>query len=956
MLAALLVCSAAVLAASAPGVALAVRDLSHAQDRAGAAERATVSLVLAHALADERDDLAVAAARPHSAAALPAADRERVDRQVADASAGAPADLRAALAGLPGVRKAALTGKGGPQAVITGYQPLIDALGRTGGPVGAPLSRATGAAAVERGLLVSALTAGGGQRALVAAAQAARVQEQAALAEFRATADAGPRRRYDQTVIGPDAALAERDLAELLDQPQLTAADTALGTAKVNTALSARISLMRSVDASLATGEARAAASDRNHAVTVLELRSALAALCLLLLAGVLVTVFRSLTRPLAALHRWSKADAESGQGVEVIGADEYAAVARRANALTHEAQALRARTAELGAERTTRLGVQEALATERDSLLRTRDDLTGRIAALERRLATANAQTAAQLTQVNLSLRTLGLVERQLALIETMEEHEQEPDRLETLFKLDHLATRMRRNSENLLVLTGTEHSHGATARPVPLVDVARAAISETERYERVRVQMLPGSRVAGRAADDISHLLAELLDNAAAFSTPQSEIHVSGWLLESGEVMLSVEDSGIGMPQERLDEVNATLAAPAPPPSGSASGIGLYVAGRLAHRHGVRIQLRPQQSGGTAAVVVLPRHLLPELPPNEAPATPIEAAIAGAPLPQETPGAPAAADAIPAPAAASWAEVSPSAAGVPGPGPVSGAAALVSPPVTGDVAPAPAAPAAGTAAPAASWAEASPSAAGVPGHRPVPGAAALVSRPVTGDVAPAPAAQSTPGSAGAAVAAGEPPADETAPDPSGTPAVPVRLPAAGMVAPARFAVPAPPSPAGPAPDAGSPSSATPVPETASPSPAGLTGQGLPQRVPRGTGGGTRGPERGVPVDAGALRERLGRMQRGLAAGRRDAEIEISSGTGPLAGATPARGTSVPAQPRPGQGAHRRPSPADGRAPDHGANPYAGPEAGPGPGPGTELRNTQADAEAADTVEEATR
>jgi signal transduction histidine kinase len=951
MLAALLVCSAAVLAASAPGVALAVRDLAHAQDRAGAAERATVSLVLAHALADERDDLAVAAARPHSAAALPAADRERVDRQVADVSAGAPADLRTALAGLPGVRKAALTGKGGPQAVITGYQPLIDALGRTGGPVGAPLSRAVGAAAVERGLLVSALTAGGGQRALVAAAQAARVQEQAALAEFRATADAGPRRQYDQTVIGPDAALAERDLAELLDQPQLTAADTALDTAKVNTALSARISLMRSVDASLATGEARAAGSDRNHAVTVLELRSALAALCLLLLAGVLVTVFRSLTRPLAALHRWSKGDAESGQGVEVIGADEYAAVARRANALTHEAQALRARTAELGAERTTTLGVQEALATERDSLLRARDDLTGRIGALERRLATANAQTAAQLTQANLSLRTLGLVERQLALIETMEEHEQEPDRLETLFRLDHLATRMRRNSENLLVLTGTEHSHGATARPVPLVDVARAAISETERYERVRVQMLPGSRVAGRAADDISHLLAELLDNAAAFSTPQSEIHVSGWLLESGEVMLSVEDSGIGMPQERLDEVNATLAAPAPPPPGSASGIGLYVAGRLAHRHGVRIQLRPQQSGGTAAVVVLPRHLLPELPPNEAPATPIEAAIAGAALPQETldapaPAAPAPAAAHAAPVGASWVEASPSVTGVSGPGLGSGAAVSVGPQATGDAPPGTVTPA--HAAPAgASWAEASPSVTGVPG-------AGLVS--------------------GVDVPAGEAPADTAAPDPSANPAVPVRLPAAGMVAPARFAVPAAPaaapSPVTPAPDVGSPSSVTPAPETASPFPAGLTGQGLPQRVPRGVGGETRGPERGVPVDAGALRERLERMQRGLAAGRRDAEIEISSGTGPLAGATPARGTSVPAQPRPGQGAHRRPSPADGPAPDDGADPYAGPGpaldhgagsyagpgAGPGPGVGPELRNTQADAEAADTVEEATR
>ena len=730
MLAALLVCAAAVLAASAPGVALAVRDLAHDQDRAGTAGLNTRATVLAHALADERDDLAVFAARGRSAAGgpgLPAADRSRVDRQVHEVTADAPADLRTALAALPGVRRTALSGKGGPRDVITAYQPLIDALGRVGGPLTAPLSRAVGAAAVQRGLLVSALTAGGGQPALVAAA--------------------------------------------LLDRPQLTAADTALGTAKVNSALTARISLMRSVDASLATVEARAADADRDHAVTVLELRCALAALCLALLVGVLVTVFRSLTRPLAALHRWSRADAESGQGVEVIGTDEYAAVARRANALTHEAQALRARAADLAAERTTSLGVQSALAAERRTLLRTRDELTGRIAALERQLATATAQTAAQLAQVNLSLRTLGLVERQLALIEGLEEHEQDPERLATLFKLDHLATRMRRNSENLLVLTRTEHSHGATARPVPLVDVARAAISETERYERVRIQVLPGNRVAGRAGDDISHLMAELLDNAAAFSTPQSEIHLSGWLLENGEVMLSVEDSGIGVPPDRLDELNALLADPDPTPPGSAAGIGLYVAARLAHRHGVRVELRPQASGGTAAVVILPRLLLPEPHPGEPPATPIEAALAGVHL-----------DAALTPLL-----------GPPGP----------------------------------------PTAVQVPATAPVPPVA-----PETGEARP--------------------------------------------------------------------------------------GNGLPQRVPRGTGLGagaaTREPQRGAPVDAEGLRRRLEGMQRGLAAGRRDSEIEISAGTGPMAEATPARRTGIPAQ--------------------HQHHP----------------QDTQGGAEAADTVEEATR
>ncbi|WP_188282446.1 ATP-binding protein, partial [Streptomyces sp. CBMA29] len=487
------------------------------------------------------------------------------------------------------------------------------------GPVTAPLTRAVTAAAVQRGLLVAALTAGGAQPELTAAAQVAHVQEQAALAEFRATAPADLRGRYDQTVTGADTALADRDLAQLLDGGQLTRSDRALGATPVNAALTARIGLMRTVEASAATDEARAAAHDRDDDVTDLELRAALAALCLLLVVGVLVTVFRSLTRPLAALHRWSRADAESGQGTETIGTDEFAAVARRANALTQEAQALRSRSADLAADRIRTLGVHSALSAERDTLLRRQDELT-------RQLAAATTQGAAQFTHVNLSLRTLGLVERQLTLIEGLEDQEQEPDRLETLFKLDHLATRMRRNSENLLVLTGTEHSHGAAARPVPLVDVARAAISEVERYERVRIQVLAVARIAGRAADDISHLLAELLDNAASFSAPHAEVHLSGWLLESGEVMLSVEDAGIGVPPERLGELNAVLADPDPAPPGTVSGMGLYVVSRLAHRHGVRVQLRPQKLGGTAAVVVLPRVLLPAAQPDEPPATPVE------------------------------------------------------------------------------------------------------------------------------------------------------------------------------------------------------------------------------------------------------------------------------------------------------------------------------------------
>ncbi|MYS21897.1 Nitrate and nitrite sensing, partial [Streptomyces sp. DvalAA-14] len=461
-------------------------------------------------------------------------------------------------------------------------------------------------------------------RGPVAAARTAHLQEQAALADFRAVAPAALRGRWDQTVIGPDETQAERDLTELLNADQLTAADDALGATRTDAALTARLAMMRGVEASAATDEARQAADHRDHEVTVLELRVALAALCLIVLVTVFVTLFRGITRQLAALHRWARSDAESGEGVRTIGTDEFAAVARRINALTHEAQALRIRVHELSADRASLSQAHNGLIAEREGLLRTRDDLLRSRAELGGLLAEATARGAAQAVHVNLGLRTLGLVERQLTVIEGLEDREQDPERLDQLFKLDHLATRMRRNSENLLVLTGTEHSHGATARPVPLVDVARAAISEIERYERVRIHTMPDARVAGRAADDISHLIAELLDNAVGFSAPATPIQLAGWVMENGEVMLSVEDSGIGIPDERLNALNELLADPDPAAPAAAAGMGLYVVARLAHRHGVRVQLRPQGTGGTTAVAVLPQLLLPAVDPFEAPTTP--------------------------------------------------------------------------------------------------------------------------------------------------------------------------------------------------------------------------------------------------------------------------------------------------------------------------------------------
>ncbi|MFI1578614.1 ATP-binding protein [Embleya sp. NPDC020630] len=221
----------------------------------------------------------------------------------------------------------------------------------------------------------------------------------------------------------------------------------------------------------------------------------------------------------------------------------------------------------------------------------------------------------------VNLSMRTLTLVERQLDLIEKLEHGEDEPQRLQDLFRLDHLATRMRRNSENLLVLADADERRGR--RPaIPLLDVVRAGVSEIERYERIDVGHVPRADVLGRAADDVGHLLAELLENAAAYSAPESRVEIGGWTLENGEVVLSVDDNGIGVPADRLTELNSQIERDSTEEeaAGGAGGLGVFVVGRLARRHGIRVQLRPRPQGGLSAVVVIPASTFHGLGPSPA------------------------------------------------------------------------------------------------------------------------------------------------------------------------------------------------------------------------------------------------------------------------------------------------------------------------------------------------
>ncbi|MFI9275396.1 nitrate- and nitrite sensing domain-containing protein [Kitasatospora sp. NPDC052896] len=206
-----------------------------------------------------------------------------------------------------------------------------------------------------------------------------------------------------------------------------------------------------------------------------------------------------------------------------------------------------------------------------------------------------------------NLSRRSQGLIQRQLSLISELESREADPDQLASLFKLDHLATRMRRNGENLLVLAGEDPGRRWT-RPVPLVDVLRAAASEVEQYERIELAAIPSAEVAGRVVNDLVHLLAELLENATSFSSPQTRVRLTGHALPDGRVLVEIHDTGIGLSPDDLAEINERLANPPTVDVSVSRRMGLFVVGRLSLRHGIRIQLRPSDSGGTTALVMLP------------------------------------------------------------------------------------------------------------------------------------------------------------------------------------------------------------------------------------------------------------------------------------------------------------------------------------------------------------
>lgn len=212
----------------------------------------------------------------------------------------------------------------------------------------------------------------------------------------------------------------------------------------------------------------------------------------------------------------------------------------------------------------------------------------------------------------VNLARRNQALIDRQIQLLDELEAGEQDPEVLDHLYLLDHLATRMRRNGESLLILAGSE-SGPRRSKPIELVDVVRAALSEVEEYERVDLGSMAVGTLHGPAVSDVAHLVAELLENATHFSPPSTSVRIKG-VRTGGRYQLVITDRGVGMRQNQLDELNAVLRDP--PVTGLALGraLGCLVAARLAARHGITVRLRAGEHEGVAAYVILPRHLLVE------------------------------------------------------------------------------------------------------------------------------------------------------------------------------------------------------------------------------------------------------------------------------------------------------------------------------------------------------
>ncbi|HEX9033766.1 MAG TPA: nitrate- and nitrite sensing domain-containing protein [Streptosporangiaceae bacterium] len=229
---------------------------------------------------------------------------------------------------------------------------------------------------------------------------------------------------------------------------------------------------------------------------------------------------------------------------------------------------------------------------------------------AVDAAVGQANLRRGVSRVFLNMSLRNQSLLHRQLRMLDAMERATNDPAVLADLFRLDHLTTRMRRNAESLIILSGATPGRG-WREPVPVFNILRAAVAEVEDYVRVDVLREPSDSIAGPAVNDVVHLIAELVENATVFSPPNTRVEVRADSVGHG-IAVEIEDRGLGLTPAELDEINARLASPPGFDLATNDQLGLFVVGQLASRHGIKVSLRESAYGGTRAVVLLPHSVI--------------------------------------------------------------------------------------------------------------------------------------------------------------------------------------------------------------------------------------------------------------------------------------------------------------------------------------------------------
>ncbi|WP_248960553.1 sensor histidine kinase [Sphaerisporangium perillae] len=521
-------------------------------------------------------------------------------------------EIRRWLEGLPGLRTRIASGVP-PRAALGIYSKIITVLGSMQSELGATgrdqrlfgdsialgaLSRAKEEVSRQRGLMTVGLatlgTFGGGfDYDDFVDFPGSWSRQQSETATFLAEATPADAKFYNDNVRGQQVdkadwmralALAQlRQFKEIQDLDPIRRDDTTIWY----TSTSAVADRMRKVEERLVGSVVQQSQALQEEAQRQAVISGGLILVLLLLVLIVTAVVATSLTRPLRRLR---------AEALEIAG-----------SRLPETVQRLRESGDASGSTDVVPIGVNSR--DEMGEVARAFDEVHReaiRLAGDEARLrSNVNAMF------VNLSRRSQTLVERQLSLIEGLEQGEQDENRLGNLFKLDHLATRMRRNSENLLVLAGQETAR-RWSQPVPLVDVVRASLSEVENYERVDVKVQSTTAVVGQAVNDVVHLVAELVENAISFSPRETKVDVSSNRVDGGGVMISISDSGIGMTDDELAESNWRLANPPVVDVSVSRRMGLFVVGRLALRHRIKVQLRQQDSGGLTAMVLVPEALL--------------------------------------------------------------------------------------------------------------------------------------------------------------------------------------------------------------------------------------------------------------------------------------------------------------------------------------------------------